>query len=90
MHSRLIAKVSEQTGLAYVRVSHDDMWELVEHLSSQRSAVNYTHQADFFTVTFLHLGAAAAQRLLNDLSPSEGATNKALPLEAYFAAATMP
>ena len=66
MHLQLIVKVSDQTGLPFVEVSHEDMWELVEHLSNQRSAVNYTYQADYFTVSFFHLDAMAVQRLLED------------------------
>jgi hypothetical protein len=83
MLSQLIVQVSEQTGLSFVQVSHEDMWELVEYLSSQRSAVNYAYQADYFTVSFLHLDAAAVQRLLDDWHPNECSKEQNCPVEAF-------
>ena len=87
MHAQLIVQVSEQTGLSFVQVSHEDMWELVEHLSNQRSAVHYTYQADYFTVSFLHLDVAAVQRLLDDWHPNEGAMDEEASVEDYAMAA---
>jgi hypothetical protein len=63
------------------------MWELVEYLSSQRSAVNFTYEAEYFTVTFLHLGAAAAQRLLDVWNPSACARSQDMPRETFDVAA---
>ena len=71
MRMKLIIQVSEQTGLSCVKVSHEDMWELVEQLSNQRAAVTYTYHEDHFTVTFLHLDAAVVQPLLDDWNPCE-------------------
>jgi hypothetical protein len=90
MHSQLIVQVSEQTGLSFVQVAHEDMWELVEQLSNQRAAVHYTYQTEYFTVSFLHLDAAAAQRLLDDWHPNECATDKEAPVEAYAVTAMTP
>jgi hypothetical protein len=87
MHAQHIVKVSEQTGLSFVDVSHDDMWELVEQLSNQRAAVNYTYQADYFTVSFLNLDVAAVQRLLDDWNPNERSGEKECPEETYAMAA---
>jgi len=90
MRLKLIVKVSAQTGHAFVEVSHEDMWELVEYLSNQRSAVNYTHQADYFTVSFLRLDAAGVQRLLDEWNPRECSVDKETPEEAYAMAAMTP
>lgn len=83
MRWQLTVKVSQKTGLPFVEIPHDDMGELVEHLSSQRSAVNYTYQADYFTVSFLHLDAAAVQRLLADWNPDDCSTDREIPVEAF-------
>jgi hypothetical protein len=89
MHSQLIVQVSKQTGLSFVQVSHEEMWELVEQLSNQRAAVNYTYQADCFTVSFLHLDVAAAQKLLDEWNPSECAMDEEAPVEDYAVTAMM-
>jgi len=90
MRLKFIVQVSEQTGLSFVEVSHDDMWELVEQLSIQRAAVTYTYHEDHFTVSFLHLGKAAVQRLLDEWNPSECGMDKKTPSEEALAEPMMP
>ena len=90
MRWQLMVKVSQKTGLPFVEIPHDDMWALVEQLSNQRAAVNYTYQEDHFTVSFLHLDAAAVRRLLDDWNPSECSTDRETPVEAFAATAMTP
>ena len=71
MPLKLIVKASEQTGLPFIEVPHKNMWELVEYLSMQRPAVKYAYHPNCFTVSFLHLDATTAQRLLDDWNPGE-------------------
>jgi len=42
------------------------MWDLVEYLSYQRVVVNYEYHASYFTVTFPHMDAESAQRILDE------------------------
>ena len=81
MRLKLVVQVSEQTGISFVEVSHDDMWELVEQLSNQRAAVTYTYHEDHFTVSFLHLDKAAVQRLLDEWNPTERDMDNKMPAE---------
>jgi hypothetical protein len=62
-----------------VDVPHDQIWELAEHLSSQRSYVLYTCEKEYFRVTFLHVDLAAAQRLLDDCHSISDALEASVP-----------
>ena len=90
MHLKRIVKVSEQTGLAFVEVSHEDMWELVEQLSHQRAAVNYTYHEDYFTVSFLHLDQAAVEKLLDEWNSVACSMDEDATTGAYAEASLTP
>ena len=60
------------TNKPYVNVAHGEMWDLVEYLSIQRAAVNYSYCENHFTVHFLHLDGTQAQELLDDWTNAEG------------------
>ena len=65
MIQKLETQIAEPSGLVYARVPGTVMWDLVEYLSTQRVMVRYGYVAGGFTVTFLRLGKAAAQRVLD-------------------------
>ena len=76
MCERLAVKVTEVSGVPYVQVPGEAMWELVESLSCQRTMVHYSHQATGFTVQFLRMDQAAAQAMLDDWSALESASTE--------------
>ena len=76
MCERLPVKVAELSGVPYVQVPNEALWELVEYLSCQRTMVHYTHQATCFTVQFLRMDQTAAQDMLDDWVAMESATSE--------------
>jgi hypothetical protein len=64
MRIDLEVRVSERTGLAYLRVPGNCMWDLVEYLAMNRTQVYYGYSREGFTVTFLKLGKDSVKALL--------------------------
>jgi hypothetical protein len=64
--------LDRNTNMPYANVAHGEMWELVEYLSVQRTAVSYSYCETHFTVRFLHLDGTQAQELLDEWTNSEG------------------
>ena len=56
----------QATGTPCAHIDNEDVWELVEYLAAQRTAVSYSHGDNHFVVHFLHVGADAAQALLDE------------------------
>ena len=69
MRPRLIVS-ADSAGQPFAQVPVDSMWDLVEHLSYQRTAVNYQYEATHFKVTFTRQDVAAAQRILDQWTAS--------------------
>ena len=82
MRMKLNIQVSEQTGHSFVEASHEELWELVEQLSNQRAAVNYTYHEDRFVVNFHNLNKAAVQKLLSEWNAGQCAIDNDTPVEA--------
>ena len=74
MSERLTANVAEQSGVPYVQVPREAMWEVVEYLSRRRTAVHYSFHGNGFTVRFPRLDQAAVQALLDEWVAMEPAT----------------
>ena len=84
MRTQLEVRISERTGLAYTCVPGSAMWELVEYLAMHRTQVYYGYSKEGFTVTFMRLGAEAAQELL------DAWTDRWMMDPSYSAARTEP
>jgi hypothetical protein len=56
----------ESNNVPSIRVPAEKLWDLVEFLSEQRAAVNYTYDRSAFLVTFPTMTLAAVQRTLTD------------------------
>jgi hypothetical protein len=73
MREKLEIQTFHQTDLPYVSVNPDAVWDLVEYLSWQRVAVTYSYEGAHFVVRFTRSDRAAAQKLLDSWTASEGA-----------------
>ena len=61
---------TDANGMPCVAVPLSCMWELVEHLNYQRTAVSYHYESTHFTVVFLRQEAEGAQRILDEWTSS--------------------
>ena len=57
-------------GVPYAEVPLSCLWDLVEYLNFQRTAVSYHYGVTHFTVTFLRQDTEGAQRILNEWASS--------------------
>lgn len=77
MRRKLHILQSEPSGIPYAEVPLDVMWGLVEYLSWQRVLASYNFATTHFTVTFPHLDAASAQKLIDDWDASQDRRERA-------------
>lgn len=62
--------VTDAIGTPHAEVPCSCMWDLVEYLSYQRTAVTYRFEVMSFTVTFLRQEVDGAQQILDEWAMS--------------------
>ncbi|HUO09242.1 MAG TPA: hypothetical protein VM008_13125 [Phycisphaerae bacterium] len=88
MRRKLHILKSRPSGVPYAEVPLDVMWGLVEYLSWQRVLASYNFATTHFTVTFPHLDAVTAQKLLDDWDAAQDRTECAESHDRSFAQAS--
>jgi hypothetical protein len=76
MREKLEIQTFHQTDVPIVSVNPDAVWDLVEYLSWQRVAVNYSYEGGHFVVRFTRSDRATAQKFVDEWYTSEEATPK--------------
>jgi hypothetical protein len=66
MNQKFEVLESAETGMPFVRVPGEVIWELVEYFSWQRVRTEYNYESNHCTVYFLFLDRNTAQRLMDD------------------------
>jgi hypothetical protein len=67
-----LAVSSVTQGVPVVQVPSQMLWDLVEYLSEQRLAVQYSYAGNNFEVRFPRMSLAAVQQTLKDWSGVHG------------------
>jgi hypothetical protein len=62
---------TDSHNIAKAEVPCSSMWDLVEYLSFQRTAVTYEYEATHFVVSFPRRDEASAQQILDDWARSQ-------------------